>query len=145
MAIRIGGETPITKFGLSISAESPSGTSSSVPVLPGDLFVLHGDADGQSNGYKLTAATAGDDTSTHLLAYALERSEAADKVIGVLVLTGQATQIRRLRYNGAAPTVAQSVEIAAGNVRCVTGTGFARGKGLVLAVDTAATEVEVLI
>ena len=142
---RIGGETPIVKYGLTITAESPAGTSNLAPVVPGDLFVLVGAADADSNGYKLTAATAGDDASTHLLAMAIERSEDAAKAIGVMVLTGQATQIRRLKYNGAAPVVGNSVEIAAGNVRCVTGTAFARGKGLVLVVDTAATEVEVLI
>jgi len=143
-ALAIGGETPILEYGLEISAETPSGTSVTTPVLEGDLFELDGSADSYGNGYKLVACTAGDKPSTVILAYALVRSQNVE-AIGVKILTGQATQIRRLGYNGAAPTVGNSVAIAAGNVRRGTGIAFARGDGLVLAVDTSTSEVEVLI
>ena len=145
MAIRIGGETPIVKYGLTISAECPAATSSTVPVLEGQLFKLDGTLAADGSGVKLVAATAGDKPSTVILAYALDRSEDPLGVIGVMILTGQATQIRRLKYTGGAPTVGHSVAISASDVRAVVDLAFARGDGLILSVDTAATEVEVLI
>jgi hypothetical protein len=141
---RIGGETPIVKA-FTFTAESPAGTSVSTPVLPGELFVLQGAADAASNGYKLEVATAGDDTGTHIIAMALERSDDAAKAIGVIVLTGNCTQIRRLKYTGGAPTLGHSVEISAANPRKVVDHAAAYGLGLILAVDTANEEVEVLI
>ena len=50
-----------------------------------------------------------------------------------------------LPYDGTAPTVGQSIAVAAGNVQKVSGIAFARGAGRVMKVDTARGVVEVLL
>jgi hypothetical protein len=141
----IGGETPILKYGLEISAETPTGTSTTTPVEAGDIFKLTGAADADGNGYKLVAAATNDKPSTVILVMALVRSVQVE-AIGVKILSGQAVQIRRLYYStDGTPTVGHSIQVSTANVRQVMDLAFARGDGLILAVDTVGKMVEVLI
>ena len=64
--------------------------------------------------------------------------------MGVVVLD-KWQQVRRLNYvSGAPPTLGQSIEASASNVRKVAGKAY-DGDGYVLKVDTASLQVEVLV
>lgn len=140
---RYGGETPLIKYGTELTAESPAATSPTVPIEQGDIFKFGGTA-ADGTAFKLAACAAGNDfTSEGVLLMALHRCEKANYPVGVKLLSRDLHQIRRLRYDGTAPTLGQSIEIAAGNVRKVTGKSQ-DGDGRVMAVNTATTEVEVL-
>lgn len=141
--LKLGGETPIIKYGTELTLQSPDGISESAPQLQGDLFKIGGPA---SDGTQLKAVpcAAADTMASVYMVMALSRETRPGYPCGYKVLSGQSVQIRRLRYDGAAPTIGQSVEIAAGNVRKVTGIAHAKGAGLVVAVNTGDTEVEVL-
>jgi len=142
-AFKYGGETPIIKYGTEITVESPTATSEAAPVEQGDLFILSGTAvDGTR--FKIAEGAAGNDFTSHgVLCMALHRTIQPNKPMGVKLLSRALSQIRRLKYDGSAPKLGQSIELATGNVRKVTGKAF-DGDGIVLAVNTATTEVEVL-
>ena len=142
--LKLGGETPIIKYGTELTLQTPDSLTEAAPQMQGDLFKIGGPA---SDGTQLKAVpcAAGDDPATVLLVMALTRETVAGKPAGYKLLNGAPEQIRRLRYNGAAPTLGQSIEIAAGNVRQVTGQAWARGAGTIVAVNTGDVEVEVLV
>lgn len=145
-----GGELPLTRYGLELTVEAPTGTTATVPVEQGDIFKIGGTAS-DGSGYKVVAAAAADipagasgvavADSIHVMA--LHRmTEVAQ--MGVFVLAPYAS-VRRLNYvSGAAPTLGQSVVPSATNVRKVAGVAF-NGANMVLKVDTAALQVEVLV
>lgn len=138
-----GGETPLVKYGLSYTFESPTGTTTAAPVEQGDLFKVSGTAS-DGSGYKLAALTAGDDPTEVVMVMALHRMTEVGTMGGQLI--GNWHQVRRLNYvSGSAPTLGQSIEAAAGNVRKVAGKAFAIGSGIVLKVNTADLTVEVLV
>jgi len=141
--LKLGGETPIIKYGTELTLQTPDGISEDAPQLQGDLFKIGGPAS-DGTQLKAVACAAGDSMASVYLVMALTRETRPGYPAGYKVLSGQKVQIRRLRYDGSAPTIGQSVEIAAGNVRKVTGIAQAAGKGLVVAVNTGDTEVEVL-
>lgn len=146
MVQRMGGETPIIKYGTELSVEGPVGTTASQPVNAGDVFKLGGTgADG--TGYKVVAAVDGDDSTNAILVMALHNLTDLAVPLGVKVLGARGmTQVRRLRYTtGAAPTIGQSIEVSGVDVRKIKGKTFAVGDGYVLAVDTSALDVEVLV
>lgn len=143
MANRLGGETPIIKYGLELTLETPSTTSATVPIEQGRILKISGTAT-DGTAYKAAACAAGDDPLEVTMVMALHRSITANAPLGVKVL-GSDQQVRRLPYDGAAPSLGQSIEAAAGDVSKVTGIGHVAGKGRVLAVNTASKEVEVLI
>jgi hypothetical protein len=146
MVQRIGGETPIIKYGTELSVEGPTGVSAANPVNEGDLFKLGGTgADG--TGYKVVDCVANDSPISCVLVMALHKLTDINVPLGVKVLGALgSTQVRRLRYvSGAAPTIGQSIQATAGNVRRIKGVAFAGGSGYVLAVDTSALDAEVLV
>lgn len=137
-----GGETPLIGFGMTLTVEAPTGTSATIPVEQGDLFKLGGTA-GDGTGYKAAALVAGNDATSSVVLMALHRmTEVAQ--MGVYVV-GRWQSVRRLNYvSGAAPTLGQSIEASATNVRKVVGKAFDTD-GYVLKVDTTALQVEVLV
>lgn len=143
MANRLGGETPIIKYGLELTLETPSTTSATVPIEQGSILKVSGTAT-DGTGFKAAACAAGDDPNEVTMVMALHRSVYANAPLGVKVLSGE-VQVRRLPYDGAAPSLGESIEAAAGNVAKVTGIAYAKGKGRILAVNTASKEVEILI
>lgn len=146
MVMRIGGETPIIKYGLELSVEAPTGVTAAAPVLAGEVYKLGG-ADAQGGGYKAAACVTGDDAGNAILLMALHRHNGEQNLpLGVKVVSHNCIQVRRLPYNDAdgAPTVGQSIEISA-NVKKIKGKAFAAGHGYVLFVDTDADDVEVLV
>lgn len=143
VAFKYGGETPDLKYGLEITAETPDALTEAAPQLIGDLFKLGGPAlDGTQ--LKAIPLVSGDQADTVILLQAKTRKIKPDIPSAYKVLSGAPDQIRRLRYT-AAPTLGQSVEAAAANVRQVVGMAWTRFAGTVIAVNTSATEVEVLI
>jgi hypothetical protein len=141
---KYGGETPDLKYGLEITLESPDGLTESAPQLQGQIFKLGGPAlDGTQ--MKAVPCADGDGPETVILVQAKHREVKPDVPGGYKVLTGGPDQIRRIKYDGAAPTLGQSVAAAAGNLRAVDGRLWTRYGGTVIAVNTSATEVEVLI
>jgi hypothetical protein len=137
-----GGETPLIGFGLRLTVEAPTGTNATTPVEQGDLFKISGTAS-DSSGYKAAALVAGDDATNSVVIMALHRMTDVNQM-GVIVL-GPWQQVRRLNYvSGSAPTLGQSVEASAANVRKVAGKAFDKD-GFVLKVDTSALQVEVLV
>jgi hypothetical protein len=138
-----GGETPIVKYGLEITVEAPAGTAEATPVEAGDLFKIGGtDADG--SGYKLVALATTDDPETCVMVMALHRMTEV-REMGVKVL-GNYHQIRRLKYvTGSAPTLGQSIKANTANTRRILGLAWATGKGIVLKVNTADLDADVLI
>lgn len=140
-----GGEFPDIGYGAEITAETPDGTSDTTPVLMGELFKLAIAADtaSDSSGYKAVACAAGDDPSEVYLIQAKARSNTVGPLAFKLLAGGMA-QVRNLPYT-VAPTIGQSVEIAAANVRKVIGITHGKGKGLVLKVNTALGTAEVLL
>ena len=146
MVQRIGGETPIIKYGTELSVEGPAGVTSAAPVLAGDIFKLGGTgADG--TGYKVVDCADGDDSADSVLVMALHKLTDLTVPLGVKVLGAYGIcQVRRLRYHtGVVPTIGQSIEISGNNVRKIEGLSFAAGKGYVLAIDATALEAEVLV
>lgn len=140
-----GGETPLIGFGLRLTVEAPAGTSATVPVEQGDIFKISGTAS-DSSGYKAAACTAADSAANSILIMALHRMTDINQM-GVIVL-GPWQQVRRISYvSGAAPTLGQSIEAAAGagNLRKIAGKAFVIGNGFVLKVDTASLQAEVLV
>lgn len=137
-----GGELPLIRYGLELTVEAPTGTSATVPVEQGDIFKIGGTAS-DGSGYKAVAAANTDTPATAVWIMALHRITEVQQM-GVLVL-GQYETVVRLNYvSGAAPTLGQSVKPSATNVRKVAGVAF-DGSNMVLKVDTAALQVEVLI
>lgn len=137
-----GGETPLVKYGLSYTFESPDGTTAAVPVAQGDLFKIGGTAS-DGTGYKLVALVDGNDFTSSVIVMALH-AIAEVGTMGAQIL-GNWHQIRRLNYvTGVAPTLGQSVEASGVNVRKVKGKAF-DGDGIVLKVNTADLTVEVLV
>jgi hypothetical protein len=137
-----GGETPQVKYGLSITVESPDGTSATVPVEQGDLFKLGGTAS-DGSGYKAVALVSGNDATSSVVIMALHRITEVG-TMGVQVI-GRYSQIRRLNYvSGSAPTLGQSVEASGSNVRKIVGKAF-DGDGFVCAVNTSDLTAEVLV
>lgn len=137
-----GGETPLIGFGLRLTVEAPTGTNATTPVEQGDIFKISGTA-ADSSGYKAAALTAGDDATNSVVIMALHRMTDVGPM-GVVVL-GPWQQVRRLNYvSGSAPTLGQSIEAAAGNVRKIAGKAFDKD-GFVLKVDTSALQAEVLV
>jgi hypothetical protein len=146
MVQRIGGETPIIKYGTELSVEGPADVTVSHPVLAGDIFKLGGTgADG--TGYKVVDCSDGDDSSDSVLVMALHNLTDLNVPLGVKILGAYGLcQVRRLRYyTGVPPTIGQSIEISGSDVRRIEGLSFAPGKGYVLAIDTTALEAEVLV
>jgi hypothetical protein len=142
--LKLGGETPIIKYGTELTLQTPDGISEAAPQAQGDIFKIGGPA---SDGTQLKAvpAVAGDTMDTDYLVMALTRETVPGKPAGYKLLSGGMVQIRRLGYvSGAAPTLGQSVAVSATNVRKVAGIAQAHGCGLVVAVNTGDLEVEVL-
>lgn len=137
-----GGETPLIDFGLRLTLESPTGTTTAAPVESGDLFKISGTA-ADGSGYKAAALTAGDDPGEVVIVQALHRMTSVGPM-GVSVL-GHFQQVRRVNYvSGAAPTLGQSIEASATNVRKVAGITY-DGSSMVLLIDTNALQCEVLV
>lgn len=137
-----GGETPLIGFGLTLTLEAPTGTNATTPVEQGDIFKIGGTA-ADGTGYKAVAAANADTPATAIWVMALHRMTEVQQM-GVFVL-GNFQSVRRLNYvSGSAPTLGQSVKPSAGNVRKVAGVAF-DGSNMVLKVDTAALQVEVLV
>jgi hypothetical protein len=137
-----GGETPLIGFGLRLTVESPTGTDATTPVAQGDLFKLGGTA-ADGTGYKAVALVAGNDSTSSVILMALHPMTSVGPM-GVYVL-GPWQSVRRLNYvSGAAPTLGQSIEASATNVRKVVGKAY-DGDGYVLKVATADLQVEVLV
>jgi hypothetical protein len=137
-----GGETPLVKYGLTLTVEAPTGTNSTTPVNEGDVFKIGGTAvDG--SGYKAVAATNADRQGNAVLVMALHRMLEVQQM-GVLVLGKYRGTVRLNYVSGAAPTLGQSVVPSATNVRKVAGVAF-DGSNIVLAVNTADLTVEVLV
>lgn len=144
VAHQYGGETPQIKYGTELTLETPDGISESAPQLQGDLFKVGGPA---ADGTQLKAVplVAADDPNTCIMVQALTRETKPDRPAGYKVINGYGEQIRRMRYvSGAAPALGQSIEASATDVRKVAGQAWARGAGMVVAVNTSALEVEVL-
>lgn len=143
---RIGGETPIVKYGLELSVEAPTGTDATTPVLAGQVFKLGG-TDSGGGGYKAAALTAGDDGTNSVLLYALHKVTDLNVPLGVKVITAHGlSQVRRIPYKtGSAPTIGQSIEAATASVRQIVGKAWVPGDGYVLFIDTAALDCEVLV
>jgi hypothetical protein len=138
--VAYGGESPMD-FGLRFTVEAPTGTSTSAPVNAGDLFKISGTA-ADGSGYKAAALADNDAPDTSIIVQAIHRMTSVGP-LGVLVL-GRYQQVRRLPYTaGNVPTLGQSIE-ANGTTRTVNGKTF-DGTSIVLAVDTNALLVEVLI
>ncbi len=139
----IGGETPalITPFQF-VTCEAPAGTSDATPVVPGDIFRLTGaTVDGEGSGLKLTAAVAADALAGAVpLVRAETSASSATDQMNARLLKSVPCQVW-LQYDGAVPTIGQSIAVAAGNPRRVTGVIRAAGGGIVLGVDTANTRV----
>ena len=146
MVQRMGGETPIIKYGTELSVEGPAGVTAAAPVLSGDIFKLGG-AGADGTGYKVVNCADGDDSSDSVLVMALHRLTDLNVPLGVKILGAYGLcQVRRLRYvAGVVPTLGQSIEISGADVRRIEGIAFAPGKGFVLAIDTSALEAEVLV
>lgn len=137
-----GGETPLIGFGLRLTVEAPTGTDATTPVAQGDLFKIGGTA-ADGSGYKAAALAAGNDSTSSVVLMALHAMTEVGPM-GVVVLD-KWQQVRRLNYvSGAAPTLGQSIEASATNVRKVVGKAY-DGDGIVLKVDTAGLQVEVLV
>jgi hypothetical protein len=137
-----GGELPLIRYGLELTVEAPTGTTTAVPVEQGDVFKIGGTAS-DGSGYKAVAATAADTSADSVWVMALHRMTEVQQM-GVLVLGKYGTVVRLNYVSGAAPTLGQSVIPSATNVRKVAGTAF-DGSNMVLKVDTAALQVEVLV
>lgn len=137
-----GGETPLIEYGLTLTVEAPTGTNATTPVEQGDLFKLSGTA-ADGSGYKAAALSAGNDSTSSVVVMALHRMTEVGPM-GVYVLGGWQA-VRRLNYvSGSAPTIGQSIEASAGNVRKIAGKAY-DGDGYVLKVDTANLQAEVLV
>ena len=137
-----GGETPLIGFGLRLTVEAPTGTDATTPVEQGDIFKIGGTAS-DGSGYKAVAAANADTPATAIWLMALHRMTEVGPM-GVVVL-GPYQQVRRLNYvSGAAPTLNQSAKPSATNVRKIAGVAF-DGSNMVLKVDTAALQAEVLV
>jgi hypothetical protein len=146
MVQRIGGETPIIKYGTELSVEGPDGVSTASPVTAGDIFKLGGTgADG--TGYKVVACVDGDSSANAILVMALHNLTDINVPLGVKILGAYGLcQVRRLKYHtGVAPTIGNSIEVSGNNVRKIEGIAWAVAKGYVLAVDTTALDAEVLV
>lgn len=147
MAAPYGGETPLLKYGTSLTVEAPAGTTATVPVEQGDLLKIDGTTDASGRGWKAVACAGDDDTADGaIIVMALHRIT-EERELGVQVLSGGVPQVRRLKYRAATgtPTKGQSVAIDNTDVRKVKGVTRADRKGLITAVFTATTEVEVLL
>lgn len=146
MVMRIGGETPIIKYGLELSVEPPTGTTEASPVLAGQIFKLGG-TDSAGGGYKAAACVTGDDAGNSILLMALHRHNGEQNLpLGVKVVSHNGIQVRRLPYDAddGVPTIGSSIEIGA-TVTQVKSKAFAAGHGYVLFVDEDAEDVEVLV
>lgn len=145
MVAPYGGETPLAYQDGKLTVEPPDGTSTTQPVLAGSIYkmALAGDTATDGSGYKIVACSENDNPSTVVLVQALHRHVTMEQM-GVIVLSSYAGMVRRIPYkSGAAPTLGQSIEISSDLIN-VNGLTWARGAGTVLAIDTAALEVEVL-
>lgn len=137
-----GGETPLIGFGLRMTLESPTGTTSAAPVEQGDLFKIGGTA-ADSSGYKAAALVDGNDFTSSVVVMALHRMTEVGPM-GVMVL-GRWHSVVRLNYvTGVAPTLGQSVEASGVDIRKIKGKAY-DGDGMVLKVDTSALTAEVLV
>lgn len=144
MAAPYGGETPLVGQDGRITAEAPSGTSTSAPVIKGGVYRLIGGTAADSSAYKMVAAVAGDDPSETILCIALHEAYEATAPVGCLILNPYGGFVVRLKYTGS-PTLGQSVEVsAAGDTTKVVGLTWGRGKGTIVKVETTPAEVEVL-
>lgn len=141
---RYGGPLPDVKYGFELTVEPPNGTSEAQPIDQGELFKLGGTAS-DGSGYKAVACAAGDDPTEVVLLMAKHGLNDSVQDLGVKVLGHGDLTVVRLPYNGTAPTVGQSIEISAGDVRAVTGIAWKKGGGRIMKVHTGTTEVEVLI
>ena len=141
MAQRYGGETPFVN-GLTLTVESPAGTTTAAPVEAGDILKLGGTA-ADGSAYKVVACADEDTPASVVMVQALHRITEVGP-LGVRVLS-RYSQVRRLPYLvGEIPTLTNSVKISA-TVDEVGVVAFADGKGYVLAVDTVAGDCEVLL
>lgn len=146
MAAPYGGPLPLINQDSRLSVEAPDGTDATTPVNEGDLFKLAVAADtaADSSGYKAIACVAGDDLIDSYIVQALHGISSVNQM-GVLWLSGSAGTVQELPYSAEdAPVVGESVEISTVNVRKVVGVTHAKGKGLVLKVDTTRLIAEVL-
>jgi hypothetical protein len=140
MAPRYGGTTPFN-YGLRLSVEAPAGTSTSVPVVVGQVFKIGGTA-ADGSGYKLVALTGTDDPLTCVMVQALTgATDVSDVTVAVL---GPYSQVRRAVYEGS-PTIGQSIDAAPTSQRKVEGVTWVHGQGYITFVDATATEVEFII
>lgn len=139
--VTYGGETPLIDFGLRLTVEAPTGTTTSAPVNEGDIFKIGGTAS-DGSGYKAAALADNDAPDAQVLVMAIHRQTFIGPM-GVIVL-GRYQQVRRLNYvSGQAPTLGQSIE-ANSTTRKINGKAF-DGTSLVLLVDANALTVDVLI
>jgi hypothetical protein len=139
---RYGGETPFSSGGLTITCEAPTGTTSTAPVLEGNIYKLSGTNSADSSGYKLAALGASDGPETCVMVQALHRIEYVGPV-GVRVI-GRYSQVRRIKYEGS-PSLGQSISAGTSDQNKVEGITWADGKGFIVKIDATATEVEVII
>jgi hypothetical protein len=144
-----GGETPWIGYGLTLTVEAPTGTSSSVPVNEGDIFKIGGTA-ADGSGYKIVAAanadigagSSGTAVADSIWVQAMQSMQEVGPM--TVAVIGPFQRVTRLPYvSGSAPTLGQSVKPSAANVRKVAGVAFT-GQNIVLRVDTAALLVDVL-
>lgn len=141
MAFTYGGETPLVEYGLTMTVESPTGTTTAAPVSEGEIYIISGTA-ADGSGYKIAAGVNGNDFTSNVLVQAIHRMTTVGPM-GVIVL-GNWHQIRRIAYTtGAAPTLGQSIEISGVTVTKIKGKAF-DGDGMVMLIDTGSLEVEVL-
>lgn len=139
-----GGEHPLVNIatGLKLTVEPPDGTSAAAPVNQGDILELD-PADTAFDGVALKTkqATGTINAVDQILVQALAPIRDVALPLGVLILA-PGVGIRTLPYQ-TAPTVGQSVQVVSGQ-RAVAGIAYAKGKGLVISVDTASLTCEVL-
>jgi hypothetical protein len=143
--VTFGGETPLVPYAgpLTLTVEAPDGTTEAAPVIAGQLYKLSGTA-ADGSGYKIAACTAGDDPLEVVMVMALHRMTQV-REMGVVLITPY-RQVRRLPYiSGAAPSLGNSIEAAPVSTGKIAGIAYAAHKGIVLSVNTADLDADVLI
>jgi len=145
MPPKFGGETPLVPWAgpMTLTVEAPTGTTEAAPVVAGQLYKISGTA-ADGSGYKIAACAENDDTLNCVLVMAMHRMTTV-REMGVVLITPY-RQVRRLPYrSGAAPTLGQSIATAPTDLGKIKGISYAAHKGIVLAVNTADLDADVLI
>lgn len=142
-----GGEHPSVNVatGLKLTVEPPDSLSTTTYVHQGDVLVLDPtDTAFDGVGLKTKWPAGGEDATAEILVQALSDIKDTALPLGVLILT-KGVGIRVLKYDtDDAPAVGESIETSADGNGTVNGVAFAKDKGLVISVDTAAHTCEVL-